>query len=112
MAEFERINEEEDEQQVEARGSGRSGSNKSGSYKQRHDKERYAYIDKERVMFLLLYYQCNKLKPYASDCLDRLLKVQEANLKKQTEEWLMIAHNEISKLQESKEEEESCCCRI
>ncbi|XP_056846705.1 uncharacterized protein LOC130497703 [Raphanus sativus] len=98
MDEFERINEEEEEQ-VEARGSGRSGSYKSGSYKQRHDKERYAYIDKERAIFLLLYYQCNKLRHYASDCLDRLLKIQEANPKKQTEEWL-IAHNEISKLHE------------
>ncbi|KAF3602230.1 hypothetical protein F2Q69_00035310 [Brassica cretica] len=53
----------EEEQQVEARGSGRSDSYKNDSYNQ------------------------------------RLLKLQEINLKKQTEEWL-IAHDEVSKLQE------------
>lgn len=48
--------------------------------------KRDAYSDKERVTFLLLYYQCNKLRHYASDCLERLLKLQEDNLKKQMEE--------------------------
>ena len=51
------------------RGHKRSGNYRNGSYEKGRDKER----DNSRIQ----YYQCDKLRHYASDCTDILLKLQE-----------------------------------